>query len=789
MAPATDPARRQKIVAVAGNPNSGKTTLFNALTGAHAKIGNYPGITVESRTAEAELPRAGRVTLVDVPGTYSLTARSPDEEVAINSLLGRKGLPRPDAVLVVLDAVALERSLFFLMQVMEFGLPVIAVVNMIDAARGEGIDLHFDALRKEFGISGRGHGRPPPPGARAAARDARRRADRRAADPVPGLAVGTLRRAVRRPRRLRRGDPRGGALQPAHAVGAPRLRAVAADERDSAQRARSPAATARDRAGDADATRGCGPRPRARGGGGPLREDRPAGPAPDHPQPAPQPPDRAHRCRAHPPPVGHGGLRDDHGAHLPDAVLVVRAVHGPDRERSRRPRRRAARAAAGRIPARPAAGRRDRRRGRRAGVPAADPVPVPVHFDPRGHRVPGARGLPDRPAHAPARPARPGLRPDAQRLRLRHPRDHGHPHHRQPPRPLPDDHGRAPDQLLGPPAGLHPGDRADLPRRAEDRFSEHRHAGAAGDLRAELAAGPAGRGPAGTHRLQGPPAPAAAGAAGLPHARPQDRPDGDVGALAGLPDHRRHRDPGDDGRAVGAADLPEARRGTPCRSRRGRGPVRAAAAQLRRAHRRRAGARHRAPGFRLEDRHRPDRRLRRARGLRRHDGRGLRRRRRGGSGRQHPARGHAARPPARRPPRLDAADRGEPDRLLHDRHAVHEHAGGHPPRDRQLGLDPVHAELPDRRRLPGLPARLPGRPGAGLRLTPGGPLPEPAPRACAAGRDRPSCPAFAANPHRQREDATWPPPGSAISWPGRSPPAPTSPSRAGCAPAGTPRPA
>jgi len=152
MVPVTDPDRRQRIVAVAGNPNSGKTTLFNALTGAHAKIGNYPGITVESRTAEAELPRAGRVTLVDVPGTYSLTARSPDEEVAINSLLGRKGLPRPDAVLVVLDAVALERSLFFLMQVMEFGLPVIAVVNMIDAARGEGIDLHFDALRLELGI-------------------------------------------------------------------------------------------------------------------------------------------------------------------------------------------------------------------------------------------------------------------------------------------------------------------------------------------------------------------------------------------------------------------------------------------------------------------------------------------------------------------------------------------------------------------------------------------------------------------------------------------------------------
>jgi ferrous iron transport protein B len=139
-------------VAVAGNPNSGKTTLFNAVTGANARTGNYPGITVESLRGTLDLPDAGRVHLIDVPGTYSLMARSPDEEVAINALLGRKGHQRPDAVLVVLDATALERNLYLLTQVMEFGLPVMAVVNMLDSARDEQLDLHFDAMRRELDI-------------------------------------------------------------------------------------------------------------------------------------------------------------------------------------------------------------------------------------------------------------------------------------------------------------------------------------------------------------------------------------------------------------------------------------------------------------------------------------------------------------------------------------------------------------------------------------------------------------------------------------------------------------
>ncbi|HPF34319.1 MAG TPA: ferrous iron transport protein B [Candidatus Krumholzibacteria bacterium] len=150
--PPSGASTRTLTVAVAGNPNSGKTTLFNALTGATARTGNHPGITVAERHGRLELERNGRVDLVDVPGSYSLNARSPDEEVAINALLGRRGMPRPDAVIVVLDATALERNLYLLLQVMEADLPVIAVVNMLDAARDDGLDINFDLLRSAFGV-------------------------------------------------------------------------------------------------------------------------------------------------------------------------------------------------------------------------------------------------------------------------------------------------------------------------------------------------------------------------------------------------------------------------------------------------------------------------------------------------------------------------------------------------------------------------------------------------------------------------------------------------------------
>ncbi len=140
------------VVAVAGNPNSGKTTLFNALTGANAKVGNYPGITVDRRMGQMHLDGVGRINLVDVPGAYSLNAASTEEQVAIDELLGRHGFPQPDAVMVTLDATTLDRNLYMMMQIMEFGLPVIAVVTMMDMAEKEMIELDLKRLSELFNI-------------------------------------------------------------------------------------------------------------------------------------------------------------------------------------------------------------------------------------------------------------------------------------------------------------------------------------------------------------------------------------------------------------------------------------------------------------------------------------------------------------------------------------------------------------------------------------------------------------------------------------------------------------
>jgi len=129
--PSAETGPHTRLVAVAGNPNSGKTTLFNALTGLRHKVGNYPGVTVEKR--EAHLFGDPSVTLIDLPGVYSLTPRSPDEAIARDVLLGRvPGTRRPDAVLVVVDATQLERNLFLATQIIELGLPTVVACNMID---------------------------------------------------------------------------------------------------------------------------------------------------------------------------------------------------------------------------------------------------------------------------------------------------------------------------------------------------------------------------------------------------------------------------------------------------------------------------------------------------------------------------------------------------------------------------------------------------------------------------------------------------------------------------------
>lgn len=140
-------------LALVGNPNAGKTTLFNALTGLRAKTANFPGTTVESKTGSMELGEE-HVSVVDLPGLYSLDSRSPEEKIASDALRGRiPGGSLPDAALVVADATNLERNLFLVSQVLELERPVIVALNMMDMARRDGIKINVAKLREELGCA------------------------------------------------------------------------------------------------------------------------------------------------------------------------------------------------------------------------------------------------------------------------------------------------------------------------------------------------------------------------------------------------------------------------------------------------------------------------------------------------------------------------------------------------------------------------------------------------------------------------------------------------------------
>ena len=142
-----------KTVALVGNPNAGKTTLFNALTGMHQRVGNYPGVTVEQKEGLLPLTPSLSVKIIDLPGMYSLTPHSPDEQIAHNVLFGEQvGSPPVDIVINVVDASNLERNLYLTSQLRDLPYPIILVLTMVDTARKRHLEIDREALENALGI-------------------------------------------------------------------------------------------------------------------------------------------------------------------------------------------------------------------------------------------------------------------------------------------------------------------------------------------------------------------------------------------------------------------------------------------------------------------------------------------------------------------------------------------------------------------------------------------------------------------------------------------------------------
>ena len=132
-------------IALAGNPNSGKTTLFNALTGSNQFVGNWPGVTVEKK--EGKLKKHDGVVITDLPGIYSLSPYTLEEVVARNYLIEE----RPDAILNIIDGTNLERNLYLTTQLVELGIPVVLAVNMCDLVEKNGDEINTESLSKQLG--------------------------------------------------------------------------------------------------------------------------------------------------------------------------------------------------------------------------------------------------------------------------------------------------------------------------------------------------------------------------------------------------------------------------------------------------------------------------------------------------------------------------------------------------------------------------------------------------------------------------------------------------------------
>jgi ferrous iron transport protein B len=139
-------------IALIGNPNSGKTSLFNQLTGLNQKVGNFPGVTVDKKTGISQITPNLKAQIIDLPGTYSLYPKSLDERVIIDLLYDPASKHYPDLVIVTADASNLKRNLLLFTQLADLRIPAVLALNMMDVAEAEGVKIDIDALQRELGV-------------------------------------------------------------------------------------------------------------------------------------------------------------------------------------------------------------------------------------------------------------------------------------------------------------------------------------------------------------------------------------------------------------------------------------------------------------------------------------------------------------------------------------------------------------------------------------------------------------------------------------------------------------
>ncbi len=145
-------SRERLHIALVGNPNSGKTSLFNSLTGMNQQVGNFPGVTVDKKTGTTSLEAGSVAEVIDLPGTYSLYPRRLDEWVSYKVLLGQDKQLKPDVVVAVADASNLKRNLLFCTQIIDLKIPVVIALTMMDLAKKKGIRIDLEELERELGV-------------------------------------------------------------------------------------------------------------------------------------------------------------------------------------------------------------------------------------------------------------------------------------------------------------------------------------------------------------------------------------------------------------------------------------------------------------------------------------------------------------------------------------------------------------------------------------------------------------------------------------------------------------